>query len=118
MKTEALALYLAFRDPRVPWPARALAGVVVAYAFSPIDLIPDFIPVFGYLDDLILLPLGIGLAMRMIPPAVMDDCRAQACELAVARRPVFLVAAVVIVAIWLALAGLLALACLQRWRRR
>ncbi len=75
LKTEVYALMIAYRDPRTPWLARALALLVVAYALSPIDLIPDFIPLLGYLDDLILLPLGITLAVRLIPPTVMNDAR-------------------------------------------
>jgi uncharacterized membrane protein YkvA (DUF1232 family) len=78
LKTELRALYLAYGDPRVPTHARVLAIVVVAYAFSPIDLIPDPIPVLGYLDDLILIPLGIALTIRMIPPDVLAECRAKA----------------------------------------
>src|SRR5215207_3761726 len=78
LKTETYALYLAYRDPRVPWYARVVAACVVAYDISPIDLIPDFIPLLGYLDDLILVPLGIALAIRLIPPQVLADCRAQA----------------------------------------
>src|SRR5882672_9853477 len=78
LKLEVYALYLAYRDPRVPLPARILAACVAAYAFSPIDLIPDFIPVLGYLDDLILVPLGVWLALRMIPAPVMAECRAKA----------------------------------------
>src|SRR5512137_362302 len=73
LKVETYALYLACRDPRTPWYAKAWAVLVVAYAFSPIDLIPDFVPVLGYLDDLVIIPLGIWLALRMIPPAVMAD---------------------------------------------
>jgi uncharacterized membrane protein YkvA (DUF1232 family) len=99
-------IYLAYRDPRVPWYARACAAVVVAYAFSPIDLIPDFIPVLGYLDDLVLVPLGITLALRMIPPAVMAECREKAREMMAAGKPANWAAAVVIIAIWLALAAL------------
>ena len=72
LQAEVYALYLAYRDPRVPWYAKAVAACVVGYALSPIDLIPDFIPVLGYLDDLVLIPLGIALVLRMIPPAVMD----------------------------------------------
>ena len=107
LKTESYALYLAYRDPRVPWHARAFAACVAAYAFSPIDLIPDPIPVFGYLDDLVLIPLGVALALRMIPPPVMAECRARAqAELAAGKR-VNWVAAAVIIVIWLALAGLL-----------
>jgi uncharacterized membrane protein YkvA (DUF1232 family) len=78
LKTEAYALYLACRDPRVPWYAKVIAGFVVAHTFSPIDLIPDFIPVLGYLDDLIITPLGIYLALKMIPAEVMADARQQA----------------------------------------
>lgn len=100
IKRNIHALYLASRDPRVPWYAKAVAVVVVGYALSPIDLIPDFIPVLGYLDDLILLPLGILLVIRLIPPAIMAEHRAAA----VAARdcPVSRVAAVVIVCLWAA----------------
>ena len=108
LKIEVYALYLAYRDPRVSWPARIFAGVVVAYAFSPIDLVPDFIPVLGYLDDLLLVPLGVWLALRMIPAAVLADCREQASEVMAAGKPVNRTAAVVIVVIWLALAALAA----------
>jgi len=80
LKREICALYLAFRDPRTPWYARGWVLLVLAYALSPIDLIPDFVPVLGYLDDLILIPLGIALALRMIPPGVMDEARLAASE--------------------------------------
>jgi uncharacterized membrane protein YkvA (DUF1232 family) len=90
------------RDPRVPWYAKALAACVVGYAFSPIDLIPDFIPVLGYLDDLVLVPLGVMAVRAMIPPAVLAECRAKAEALAAKRTS--RAAAVVIVAIWIALA--------------
>ena len=104
LKVEVHALYLAYRDPRVPWYARVFAAVVVGYAFSPIDLIPDPIPVLGYLDDLVLIPLGVALAIRMIPPQVLAECREEARE--TTDRPVSRVAAVVVVAIWIALAAL------------
>lgn len=78
LKREAYALSIAMRDPRTPWYARAFLALVVAHTFSPIDLIPDFIPVLGYLDDLIITPLGIFLALKMIPPAVMAEARQQA----------------------------------------
>src|ERR1700755_2457985 len=78
IRRDVHALYLASRDPRVPWYAKALALVVAGYALSPIDLIPDFIPVLGYLDDLILLPAGIWLAIRLLPPQVMAEHRALA----------------------------------------
>ncbi len=75
LKTEIHALLIAYRDPRTPWLAKGLVLLVVAYALSPIDLIPDFIPLLGYLDDLILLPLGIALAIRLIPMDVLDEAR-------------------------------------------
>lgn len=104
LKAELYALYLAMRDPRVPWVARVVVACVVGYAFSPIDLIPDFIPILGYLDDLLLLPLGIALALKLIPPVVMAECRARA-KVAVDRpTPASRIAALVIVGIWLVLA--------------
>lgn len=106
LKAEVYALYLAYRDPRVPLYARIFAACVVAYAFSPIDLIPDFVPVLGYLDDLILVPLGITLALRMIPAPVMTECRERAREVMAQGKPVNRSAVIVIVAIWLLLAVL------------
>jgi uncharacterized membrane protein YkvA (DUF1232 family) len=103
LKVEIYALYLAYRDPRVPWYARAFAALVVGYAFSPIDLIPDAIPILGYLDDLLIVPLGIALAIRMIPPPVLAECREEARN--AEDRPVNRVAAVVVVTIWIALAA-------------
>lgn len=100
-------LYLAVRDPRTPWYARALAGAVLAYALSPIDLIPDFIPVVGLLDDLILVPAGIALAIKLIPDPVMDECRTRA--RAAEGRPVSRVGAACVIAVWLALAIVAAL---------
>ena len=98
LKRESLALYYAARDPRTPWYAKVVAGAVVAYALSPIDLIPDFIPVLGYLDDLLLLPLGIWLALGLVPAPVLADARRRA--EATLERPRSRTAAVVIVAIW------------------
>ena len=100
MKTETYALYLAYRDPRVPWHVKVLLAVVVGYALSPIDLIPDFIPVLGYLDDLVLVPIGITLALRMVPKAVMGECRQAAREVMAEGIPASRVAACVIVGIW------------------
>ena len=101
LKTETYAIYLAYRDPRVPWYARLLIALVVAHTFSPVDLIPDFIPVLGYLDDLVIAPLGIALAIRMIPPEVMVECRGKAKEAIGQGRPTSWAAAAVIVTIWL-----------------
>jgi uncharacterized membrane protein YkvA (DUF1232 family) len=106
LKAEVYALYLAYRDPRVPWYAKVLAACVVGYALSPIDLIPDFIPVLGYLDDLVLIPLGIALTLRLIPPEVMVECRERARTELATRKPVSRAAAAVILAIWLGLAVL------------
>jgi uncharacterized membrane protein YkvA (DUF1232 family) len=106
LKAELYALYLAYRDPRVPLYARVFAAVVVGYAFSPTDLIPDPIPVLGYLDDLVLIPLGIALSVRMIPEPVLAECREKASRLSAGSRPVNRVAAGAIVAVWLALAAL------------
>jgi uncharacterized membrane protein YkvA (DUF1232 family) len=100
LKRDTIALYLAARDPRTPWYVRVLAGAVVAYALSPFDLIPDFIPVLGYLDDLILVPAGIALVLRLVPAEVMTDCRAQAN--ARAERPISRIGAAAMICIWLA----------------
>ena len=106
LKAETLALYLAARDPRTPWYARLLVAGIVAYALSPIDLIPDFVPVLGLLDDVILLPLGIALALRMIPAEVMAEARGRAAAELAGETPRSRAGAVVIVAIWLAAIGL------------
>lgn len=99
LKRDVMVLWLAARDPRVPLVAKLLAGVVAAYALSPIDLIPDFIPVLGYLDDLLIVPAGIWLAVRMIPAAVLEDLRAKAVDHA--RQGAMLGLAMVLL-IWLA----------------
>jgi uncharacterized membrane protein YkvA (DUF1232 family) len=109
LKRETLALYLAARHPRTPWYAKLFVAGVVAYAFSPIDLVPDFIPVLGYLDDLVLIPVGIVVAMRMVPPDVMTECRDRAQAIAASGRPVSRIAAAAIVGIWVAVAVLVAL---------
>ena len=106
LKAELHALYLAYGDPRVPAYARVFAALVVAYAFSPIDLIPDPIPILGYLDDLILIPLGIAIAVRMIPPDVLAECRKKASETGAKAGPKGTAAAIVVVAVWLLLAAL------------
>lgn len=106
LKTETYAIYLAYKDPRTPWYARLFAACVVGYAFSPIDLIPDPIPVLGYLDDLVLVPLGIAIALKMIPPPVLAECREKAREAMDQGKPTNWTAAAVIVAIWLFLTAL------------
>jgi uncharacterized membrane protein YkvA (DUF1232 family) len=107
LKAETYALYLAVKDPRVPWYAKVSALCVVAYALSPIDLIPDFIPVLGYLDDLILLPIGIALTIKMIPAKVLAECRAKAQARIAEGSLLGWAGAAAIIAIWLtAVAGL------------
>ena len=100
LKREVYALYIAARDPRVPWYAKVVMGLVLAYALSPIDLIPDFVPVLGYLDDLIIVPLGIALALRMVPAQVMIDARKQAEELSQQGKLVSRAGAIIIIVIW------------------
>jgi len=108
LKSETLALYLAARHPGTPWHAKVIIVVVVAYAFSPVDLIPDFIPVLGLVDDLLLLPLGIALAIRLIPAEVMIECRARSALATRDGKPLGRIAGAAIVAIWLALLVLVA----------
>lgn len=112
IKRDIIALWLAARDPRVPWYAKAVAAAVASYALSPIDLIPDFIPILGYLDDLLIVPLGIMLAVRLIPEPVMADLRAIA---GAQRRPVSRAGLVAVLAIWTAA---VALAVWLIWARR
>jgi uncharacterized membrane protein YkvA (DUF1232 family) len=100
LKTETYAIYLASKDPRVPWYAKALIVFVVVHTFSPIDLIPDFIPVLGYLDDLIITPLGIVLAIKMIPPDVLGECREEARQVIRQEKPTSWWGAAIVVAIW------------------
>jgi uncharacterized membrane protein YkvA (DUF1232 family) len=117
LKREVYALYLAYRDPRTPWAARIAAACVVAYALSPIDLIPDFVPVLGYLDDLVLIPLGVMLALRLIPPEVMADCRVRADAALASGKPVSWAGAAIIVLLWVLLAAAGVLFALRLLRR-
>jgi uncharacterized membrane protein YkvA (DUF1232 family) len=117
LKKETYVIYIACKDPRVPWYAKVFAGFVVAYAFSPIDLIPDIIPILGYLDDLVLVPLGIILVLKMIPPAVLAECREKAEALMEQGKPTSKIAALVIVAIWVLL-GMFAVVWLGRILKR
>jgi uncharacterized membrane protein YkvA (DUF1232 family) len=114
LKLEVYALYLAYKDPRTPWYAKVFTAVVVAYAFSPIDLIPDPIPVLGYLDDLVLVPLGIYLALKMIPSEVMEESRTKSSEVMAKGKPVNKAAAVVIVLIWIGVAAIAGVV-IYRW---
>ena len=98
LKADAHAAWLAARDPRTPWAARALGLLVTAYALSPIDLIPDFIPVLGLLDDLILVPAGLWLFVRLLPPALWAECRARA--QALAQRPASRAGLLMVIGLW------------------
>jgi uncharacterized membrane protein YkvA (DUF1232 family) len=117
LKTEIYALYLAYKDPRTPWYARIFAAIVVGYAFSPIDLIPDPIPVLGYLDDLILIPVGVFFAVKMIPSQVMAESRQKAAEIIAQGKPVNKVAAAIIVLVWIGLVVLMGV-IVYRWVKR
>ena len=100
LKNEIHAVYLAYTKHKLPWYAKVLAAAVMAYALSPIDLIPDFIPILGLLDDLILLPLGIALLIKLIPPEVMEECREQAQNEGKGKLPKNYLMAAVFVLIW------------------
>jgi uncharacterized membrane protein YkvA (DUF1232 family) len=107
LKQETYALYFAYRGPRTPWYGKVVAALVVAYVFSPIDLISDVIPVLGNLDDLVLIPLGVMIVIRMLPPEMMAEARAKAGQ--AADKPMSWVGAVTIGAVWLVLAALVVL---------
>ncbi len=107
IKRDIMTLYFAFYHPKTPWYSKALIVFIIGYALSPIDLIPDFIPIFGYLDDVILLPLGINLIIRTLPEIALVECRRKACEYT-GKRPASIAGAIVIVGIWLLLLTLAA----------
>ena len=117
LKRESIALYFAFRDKRTPWYAKILAALVLAYAFSPIDLIPDFIPALGYLDDLIIVPAGIALTLKLIPPNVMDEARLTASAKSPERR-VGWIGAGIIILIWLLIAAWAILLAIQFFQEK
>lgn len=100
LKLDIHALWLAYRDPRVPWYAKALAACVLVYAMSPIDLIPDFIPVVGHLDDLVLIPAGLYLVFRLVPKQVLEECRQRARGVADQQHPIGWIGAGVVVSVW------------------
>ncbi len=103
LKQEVFALWIAYRKPGVPWYAKAFCALVVAYAFSPIDLIPDFIPVLGYLDDLVLIPLGVALAIKMIPADILSTAREEALQRMTEGKKDNWVIGGLIVLLWVAL---------------
>lgn len=101
LKSEVRVLYLAYKDPRTPWYAKAFAVFIIGYALSPIDLIPDFIPVLGYVDDLIIVPAGIALLMKMIPKEVLEEYRAKVQSMPSTGKPKSWIGATIIVLVWL-----------------
>lgn len=103
LKKQIFVLYFAYKDARVPWYAKLFSAGVVAYTFSPIDLIPDFIPILGYLDEVILIPIGIMLALKMIPNAVIADCEIKAEELMKSGKPKNWIAGAFILLVWMLL---------------
>lgn len=117
LKEDVWALYYAYRDPRVPWYAKVLAIVVVAYAFSPIDLIPDFIPILGFLDDIILLPLGIWLSIQMIPKEVFVECKQKAKQMEKKDKPKNWWMAAFIFVLWFSLLSLLSIYLYQQYMK-
>jgi uncharacterized membrane protein YkvA (DUF1232 family) len=110
LKTESYALFLAYKDPRTPWYAKVFSICILAYAFSPIDLIPDFIPVLGYLDDLILIPIGIIIAIKFIPEEVISECREKAVYSLSQEVPHIHKAAAIIIILWLIIGAVIIIA--------
>ena len=120
LRQDTLALYLAARHPRTPCYAKALAAFLAAYLLSPIDLIPDFVPVLGYLDDLVVASLGLVIVVRLVPPDVMGECRKRAAETFASGRPVSKTAAAVVILVWILALALIAAFVVRviGWRRR
>ncbi|WP_032120568.1 YkvA family protein [Clostridium amazonitimonense] len=114
LKKEVMALYLAYKKNDVPWYAKVFVMIVVGYALSPIDLIPDFIPILGYLDDIILIPLGVSLAIKMIPKDILEECRKEAEDIFKDKKPKNWVAAAVITVLWV----LIIIAILHKFIKR
>jgi uncharacterized membrane protein YkvA (DUF1232 family) len=116
LELQTYALYFAYRDPRVPWYAKGFIGLIVAYAFSPIDLIPDFIPILGYLDDLVIIPLGVLLALKMIPAQVMEESRAKAAEHLHEKKPQYKFMGVAVIGVWIVVALVVGMALMRAIR--
>lgn len=108
LKIEIHAIYLAYTTHNIPWYAKVLAMVIIAYALSPVDLIPDFIPILGLLDDIILLPLGIALLIKIIPPDVMEECRKKAKEIENEKLPKNYFMAALVILLWIGIIALIA----------
>src|SRR5918999_4954394 len=118
LSAQTYALYLAYRHPRTPWYAKVFAALVVSYVFSPIDPIPDFIPVVGLLDEMVVVPIGVLIAAKMIPREVMEECQQKAREVAEGQKPVSRVAAVVVVAVWLLCVALAVFLAMRLFKAR
>ena len=101
LSAQTYALYLAYRHPKTPWYAKVFAALIVGYVFSPIDPIPDFVPFVGLLDEMVVVPIGVLIAAKMIPREVMEECQEKAREVAEGEKPVSRVAAVAVVSVWL-----------------
>jgi uncharacterized membrane protein YkvA (DUF1232 family) len=115
LKNEIFAVSHASKDPRTPWQAKVLIFLIVAYALSPVDLIPDFIPVLGYLDDLIIVPLGIALAIRMISPEVLDEARRSMNQEQAPQRSVGFIGLILIAFIWILILAIVVRPILNGW---
>jgi uncharacterized membrane protein YkvA (DUF1232 family) len=115
IKKDTYAIYFAYRDPRLAWGPRLFAACVVAYAFSPIDLIPDFVPILGYLDDLIIIPAGIAISIRIIPPEILADARKKAAISLQEKKPENWVAGILIILAWLTVAFLVLRPLVERF---
>ena len=113
LSAQTYALYLAYRHPRTPWYAKVFAALVVGYVFSPIDPIPDFIPGVGLLDEMVVVPIGVLIAAKMVPQQVMEECQEKARGVAEGEKPVSRVAAVVVVAVWMLCVALAVLLAMQ-----
>ena len=113
LTAQTYALYLAYRHLKTPWYAKVFAALIVGYVFSPIDPIPDFIPGVGLLDEMVVVPIGVLMAAKMIPPDVFEECREKAREVAEGEKPMSRIAAVVIVAVWLMCVALAVLSALR-----
>jgi uncharacterized membrane protein YkvA (DUF1232 family) len=113
LTAQTYALYLAYRHLKTPWYAKVFAALIVGYVFSPIDPVPDFIPGVGLLDEMVVVPIGVLLAAKMIPPDVFEECREKAREVAEGEKPMSRIAAVVIVAVWLMCVALAVLSALR-----
>jgi uncharacterized membrane protein YkvA (DUF1232 family) len=116
LNQEVYALYLAYKHPKVAWYAKVIIALTIGYALSPIDLIPDFIPVFGYLDDLVIVPVGVALSIKLIPKAVLKECRQQAADVFINHKPAFKNAVLVVVFSWVLMLAIVTTLVYKFWK--